>query len=60
VIIDTPLREEIFAEFNFADFGPIRGIIREIWFFSFSEKRGQNGREGQNWAKSLIRENFCL
>jgi len=34
--------EKVFAEFNFVDFGP----ICEIWFFSFSEKRGSK------WAKN--------
>jgi len=43
LIIYDFLRKEIFAEFNFADFGS----IREIWFFSFSEKKGSK------WAKCL-------
>jgi len=61
--------EEIFAEFNFADFGPIREIIfREIWFFlslrKEGHKMGERVKMGKVFAWKLLiceikfRENF--
>jgi len=51
--VSYTLWEEIFAEFNFADFCP----TREIKFRENSLKKGQNGREmgvrGSKWAKFL-------